>query len=54
MTQLAWVVVVNLILGFSLYKIVDNSAHIGGLIGGAFLALFDPSYLNRANLEQPS
>ena len=39
-TQLAFVAAINLALGFKLNGIVDNWAHIGGLIGGAFLALF--------------
>ena len=40
LTQLAGVAVLNLALGFWLRGIVDNWAHIGGLLGGAFLAMF--------------
>jgi rhomboid protease GluP len=39
-TQLTWIVVINLALGYWLRDFVDNWCHIGGLIGGAFLALF--------------
>ena len=39
-TQLAWIVALNLGLGFWLRGIVDNWAHLGGFIGGALLALF--------------
>ncbi len=38
--QLTLVVVVNLGIGFSLRGIIDNWAHLGGLLGGAFAALF--------------
>lgn len=38
--QLTWVAVINLIIGFSLRGIIDNWAHIGGLLGGGFVALF--------------
>jgi membrane associated rhomboid family serine protease len=38
--QLASVAIINLAIGFSLQGIIDNWAHIGGLLGGAFAALF--------------
>lgn len=38
--QLAFVAVINLGIGFSLQGIIDNWAHVGGLLGGAFVALF--------------
>jgi membrane associated rhomboid family serine protease len=38
--QLVQVAAINLAIGFSLKGIVDNSAHIGGLIGGGIAALF--------------
>lgn len=38
--QLTAVAVINLAIGFSLQGIIDNWAHIGGLAGGAFAALF--------------
>ena len=40
LSQLATMAVINLALGFMLRGIVDNWAHIGGLVGGAFVALF--------------
>jgi rhomboid protease GluP len=38
--QLIPVAVINLAIGFSLQGIIDNWAHIGGLLGGGFVALF--------------
>jgi rhomboid protease GluP len=38
--QLSIVTAVNLGIGFALSHYVDNYAHMGGLVGGAFLALF--------------
>jgi rhomboid protease GluP len=38
--QLATVAIINLAIGFSLQGIIDNWAHIGGLLGGAFAAIF--------------
>ena len=38
--QLTKVAVLNLAIGFSLSQYVDNSAHVGGLLGGGFAALF--------------
>ena len=40
LSQLATMAVINLALGFMLRGIVDNWAHIGGLVGGAVVALF--------------
>ncbi len=40
LSQLGMITIFNLGLGYSMRGIVDNSAHIGGLIGGAFVALF--------------
>jgi rhomboid protease GluP len=38
--QLFPIAAINLAIGFSLHGIIDNWAHIGGLLGGAFIALF--------------
>ena len=40
LSQLGMITIFNLGLGYSMRGIVDNSAHIGGLIGGALVALF--------------
>ncbi len=40
LNQLFWVAVVNLAIGFSMKNVVDNYAHMGGLVGGGFAALF--------------
>ena len=48
--QLAQVAVVNLALGLMLRGYVDNAAHVGGLLGGALIALFlEPHLLRQAD-----
>ena len=40
LNQLFWVAAINLAIGFSMKNMVDNYAHMGGLVGGGFAALF--------------
>lgn len=53
--QLAKVAAVNLLIGFSLRQYVDNSAHIGGMLGGGLAALFlIPDALDARTKRGPS
>jgi rhomboid protease GluP len=51
LNQLLFLVVINLVLGFS-SPLIDNAAHVGGLVGGVILAWFiGPAYVVKADPE---
>jgi hypothetical protein len=54
--QSAGIIVLNLVLGFTVFRFVSNAAHIGGLIAGALVgfALYRvPQHLVMAAAQQP-
>jgi rhomboid protease GluP len=54
--QSAGIIILNLVLGFTVFRFVSNAAHIGGLIAGAFFGflLFRmPSHLVAVQAAQP-
>ena len=54
--QSAGIIILNLILGFTVFRFVSNAAHIGGLIAGALVGLLLfrlPRHLVAAQAAQP-
>jgi len=54
--QSAGIIILNLVLGFTVFRFVSNAAHIGGLIAGAvfgFLLYRAPQHLVAAQAAEP-